>query len=160
MNPKRSPIITFMKVALRILSPTPKLSVGRFWPCAQAGPPSVAAASPDRIASRRVKCIAFSPCRSGLLPGGPVNNTPFADANHQVQGDADGAEQDERGEHAGHVGHGLSLDDSDADSLLRAQELGDDGAENGIDHAHVEAGEDVGRGRRQLDEAISLKARG
>ena len=47
MNPRRSPIITFIKVALRILSPTPKLSVGRFWPCAQAGPPSVAAASPD-----------------------------------------------------------------------------------------------------------------
>ena len=69
------------------------------------------------------------------------------------------AENGQHGEHAGDVGDRLRLGDDDAHALLRAEEFGDDGAEQRIDDAHVEAGEDIGRGRRQLDETIGLEPR-
>ena len=89
-----------------------------------------------------------------------MDDTTLGDLDQQVQRDADHAEDDERGEHASDVGHGLRLCDDDADAFLRAEEFGDDGAEQSVDHAHVEAGKDIGCSGRQLDPQIGLQPRG
>jgi hypothetical protein len=75
-----------------------------------------------------------------------------------MQGDTEHAQDQQRGEHAGHVRDGLRLGDRDAHAALRAQELGDDGAQQRVDHRHVQAGEDERRGGRQLDQAVGLQA--
>jgi hypothetical protein len=104
------------------------------------------------------------------MTGGPIALRPTANfsgrsscANDRVaiSGNAHGTENDQRGKHAGDIGHGLRLGDDDAHALLRAEEFRDDGSEEGVDDRHVEAGEDIRRRVRQLDDAVGLEpARG
>ena len=81
-------------------------------------------------------------------------------ADDAVEQDAHRAQDDERRENAGDVGDRLRLGDHHAHPLLGAEELGDDGAQQCVDHRHVEAGEDIGRGVGKLDDAIGFEARG
>ena len=60
-------------------------------------------------------------------------------AHRAVQRDAQRAENDQRRKDAGDVGHRLRLRDHDAHALLRAEEFGDDRAEQRVHDGHVES---------------------
>src|SRR6476660_4793925 len=100
-------------------------------------------------------------CRTSVgLGRTPAEQPALEDADQTLGGERDDCDQDHAGEDAVHVEVVLRGPDQQAQALVGAEDLADQGADEGEAEADVQAREDPGEGRRQDHVAGHLPARG